>query len=1326
MKYLLTLLTIFLIFTSKTAYCQYATTLAAGLNQLSGSKGTIDVELLSEIVASKQNELKKEIVKSFILRNIGNSNFTFYNYTYNILDVLLNERNKQTITKRTMEYTSNLALVYAFAEYFLQTEWNSKTNDSAFVSVMNYMLTDLRYLSVNEQMKWMQKLNDKTFKPNFRPGLLFSLKSGSAEELEKIRKDINETLMQLNKAGDSFDCELYAKHYPTHIEMLLLAKAIRVYSSAYEKDFKTAFSTENERDIKIIKPLNASPFQIDSIVLAKLLSFEPILRDWDKFVEQISKVDNKYLKFRELTQEKNYCFKNKTLFNFDSYENSQYNDIFQSANLIEHLHKYNIFKSLNSKKNQFDVFCKYEQKQSKIDGFAKIRNDKNGQTIEYDVLSKPYIDSLQTLGTLNAKKTAKIVSSFGYPQISKNKVLKDSNIFAKYHITGTPDYQRTKTFFNEIVIEEKYKMKNYAISDSIKAFLNNQENVSSGELKSLYENVNHAIELIDEHLEARKNANHIGDVYSDYLRIENQLKMQMQGDSTKFLKNVERLGKELETIKTQKTPNFYNALRERLILLGIELDNELKRNNKIEKSEYGWLKNLTNYRIVENRLTEYYNYSDLKQKISALYQDSFYKNKLNHYQQIKENFIYFQLTELFGQFDNYITAHGLYKDFLKNKASYELLKKVNFYGKTIKMDSLDLMIEMDEFYCKLQIFNELNNVLDKSSKQLNKTKLKAKKNETSDEIPSLNLILVDMIFDICKNNKDILNRGFMNQPISVSNDDYLKQNAFRAVQYSDPTFYNVLQPLYQSMNERLSTLFQFYQLIKEMNLYNGQNIYNLKESYREKIINSLPDSANENENQVLGKSKRQIRIIKDNYLHIDSAINTFKINMEAMPTENSMAAPDTFLYSPHLEKIHKYLINTNIDLVYNRNSIVPFDQLKTSFNSCLNNSDYINSRFFAAKIDSFLQNHKTELLDWVIEQSNFKETSVDVFSKSFKGFNPESLAATDQLKLEYYVSTIKAIEKKDNEVITFSYLAMVRDTIIPDLTVVNAKYRSKRRESEKYQNLNIESLENLKNWGYYNEINKFIKSGKKMPSDMIIHSKEFIEIISRLNQLDRVETYEYILRVLADAGNTYKKQESIGSFNMLVNNTLNYISVDNRNNRLNFDIESLIMLLYEKYEKKQNQPISLYFSIGLNQNIFIPKATFREDGKEVKVSSFAFAAEKIGVKLIPFECMNRRLIRDQRSLSGANISGYPIVNDYHLIVYASGLLYNIVNSTTNRQFKYPVFGSGFGITFYNSFDINLTWSVPITDKPFTYSMLSLSFDIKISEYLAALYKRQKK
>lgn len=90
------------------------------------TKGTIDTELLTEIIQQKQEEVKERAFRNLIVKWIkGNdrinsiSNFTTYYYLYNVMDNLLSAKNKTSITKALTESTAEFAYVYGFAIFYL-------------------------------------------------------------------------------------------------------------------------------------------------------------------------------------------------------------------------------------------------------------------------------------------------------------------------------------------------------------------------------------------------------------------------------------------------------------------------------------------------------------------------------------------------------------------------------------------------------------------------------------------------------------------------------------------------------------------------------------------------------------------------------------------------------------------------------------------------------------------------------------------------------------------------------------------------------------------------------------------------------------------------------------------------------------------------------------------------------------------------------------------------------------------------------------------------------------------------------------------------------
>jgi len=83
----------------------------------------------------------------------------------------------------------------------------------------------------------------------------------------------------------------------------------------------------------------------------------------------------------------------------------------------------------------------------------------------------------------------------------------------------------------------------------------------------------------------------------------------------------------------------------------------------------------------------------------------------------------------------------------------------------------------------------------------------------------------------------------------------------------------------------------------------------------------------------------------------------------------------------------------------------------------------------------------------------------------------------------------------------------------------------------------------------------------------------------------------------------------------------------------------------------------------------------------------------------------------------------PIVNDWFLYAYGSGLLYQIEALKSTNNFKSAIYGLGTGLTFFNGLDLGVSYAVPFNNS-FNNGFLNLAFDIKIVEYLGTLRKKK--
>jgi hypothetical protein len=112
------------------------------LNLVGGSpsltKGTINTEVLTEIIQQKQEEVKKKVFRNTIVKGFNNSkyteslrNFTTYHYLFNLMDVMTSGKNKTAITKSITESSTEFAYVFGLA-YYVQQNLQKTTHTKAF------------------------------------------------------------------------------------------------------------------------------------------------------------------------------------------------------------------------------------------------------------------------------------------------------------------------------------------------------------------------------------------------------------------------------------------------------------------------------------------------------------------------------------------------------------------------------------------------------------------------------------------------------------------------------------------------------------------------------------------------------------------------------------------------------------------------------------------------------------------------------------------------------------------------------------------------------------------------------------------------------------------------------------------------------------------------------------------------------------------------------------------------------------------------------------------------------------------------------------------
>jgi hypothetical protein len=255
----------------------------------------------------------------------------------------------------------------------------------------------------------------------------------------------------------------------------------------------------------------------------------------------------------------------------------------------------------------------------------------------------------------------------------------------------------------------------------------------------------------------------------------------------------------------------------------------------------------------------------------------------------------------------------------------------------------------------------------------------------------------------------------------------------------------------------------------------------------------------------------------------------------------------------------------------------------------------------------------------------------------------------------------------------------------------------------------------------------------------------FMNVFTKIDEFDKVETYSSFLNQLSDAGDVFSDEEMRKSINRIITFVRSYIKVSNDTMgklSLNLDVEGFLYNI-QKTPYNKFRPLEFHFTVGANTASF-QKDLITNSGDTIR--NYSFIGEKIGIK---FKLWDYKYVRSFSkgetftykhwyNLFRSNHVTYlrtsppkePTISNIHLLLYGSGILYNIVNTGTTKSFNSPLVGVGVGVTFFNDLDFNVSWGRPIlNNKSFNDSSVpsffNVGFDIQFIEYYDRLNQKRK-
>nr|WP_294875857.1 hypothetical protein [uncultured Pedobacter sp.] len=235
--------------------------------------------------------------------------------------------------------------------------------------------------------------------------------------------------------------------------------------------------------------------------------------------------------------------------------------------------------------------------------------------------------------------------------------------------------------------------------------------------------------------------------------------------------------------------------------------------------------------------------------------------------------------------------------------------------------------------------------------------------------------------------------------------------------------------------------------------------------------------------------------------------------------------------------------------------------------------------------------------------------------------------------------------------------------------------------------------------------------------------------ISNLDNLDRAESYQYMINLLQDTDEKMEKNLEEGKFKdiyLLFSNAVKKYTIINTNEQyVNIDVVSFLNELTQYFNRNNTSRFGIYATLGLNQNFF--PTPVKLPGTSDNLDNIGFASEKLGVKF-RLHSFNRYRGYENTIKTDVNLNKRaPFINEIYMIAYGSGLLYSLANTATDKNFDYAHAGVGFGLRFYNALDVNLVAGFPFIKggNPYKNAFLGIGLDIPLGEYLEKIGNKKK-
>lgn len=173
-----------------------APTLQVGLDGLAFGKGALDSELIMEIIAEKQSEIKLRVAQNILLQPLNESGATIYGFGDNILKAVIEEKDPILRKRKILESTVNTLFVTGFTEFYLQKiKKNYSNQDHAIYEIRDLIFNQDNGLNLffsfsedKEKLPQKEKKYNKDNRQTIFYSILLDIATEAIRENSKLKE----------------------------------------------------------------------------------------------------------------------------------------------------------------------------------------------------------------------------------------------------------------------------------------------------------------------------------------------------------------------------------------------------------------------------------------------------------------------------------------------------------------------------------------------------------------------------------------------------------------------------------------------------------------------------------------------------------------------------------------------------------------------------------------------------------------------------------------------------------------------------------------------------------------------------------------------------------------------------------------------------------------------------------------------------------------------------------------------------------------------------------------------------------------------------------